>query len=268
MAPPNTPLHYDELPLGTLDPERVEALWRYQHLERRPQLVLPDGRMDLVAHATVRSDGRIDAVSLAIAGPADQPCAMQLRPGVLSLGARFRLGWGGVCLGLEPALARNRVIVGAQAAELLGALAQPLLRCRSVDALQGTLADTAAALSAGAASDARHAQALQAIARVRTQVVEDRASLPPAEATDAAETAERSLRRHVLAATGLSLRSLAGVLRFQRAMALLASGAAASLAELAACAGYADQPHMTRAFRRFGGFTPALPVAAPIVGAS
>lgn len=265
MASPNTPLHYDELPLGTLNPERVEALWRYQHLERRPQLVLPDGRMDLVAHATVHRDGSIDAVSLAIAGPADQPCAMQLRPGVLSLGARFRLGWGGVCLGLEPALARNRVIVGAQAAELLGALAQPLLRCSSVDALQVTLADTAAALSAGAASDARHAQALQAIARVRTQVVEDRASRPSA---DAAKTAERSLRRHVLAATGLSLRSLAGVLRFQRAMALLASGAAASLAELAACAGYADQPHMTRAFRRFGGFTPALPVAAPIVGAS
>lgn len=264
MAPPNTPPHYDELPLGTLDPDRVEALWRYQHLERRRQLVLPDGRMDLVAHATVHRDGRIDAVSLAIAGPADQPCAMQLRPGVISLGARFRLGWGGVCFGLEPALARNRVIVGPQASALLGALAPPLQQCRSVDALQAALAHTAGVLSAGAASDARHAGALRAIARLRRHVAADRTRRPP---TDTAREAERSMRRHVLAATGLSLRSLAGVLRFQHAMDLLTSGAVASLAELAALAGYADQPHMTRAFRRFGGFTPALPVATPVVGA-
>lgn len=261
MAPPITPLRYEELPLGTLDPDRVEALWRYAHGERRPQLVLPDGRMDLVAHAMVHRGGRVDAVTLAIAGPADQPCAMQLRPGMLSLGVRFQLGWGGVCCGVAPALARNRVIVGQEAAALLGLAAQPLLQCRSVAALQAALAHAAAVLSAGASSNEGHVRALQAIARVRTHVAADRASLPPT------DEAERSLRRHVLAATGLSLRSLAGVLRFQRAMALLTSGTVASLADLAASTGYADQSHMTRAFRRFGGFTPALPISAPVVGA-
>lgn len=67
---------------------------------------------------------------------------------------------------------------------------------------------------------------------------------------------------------GLSLRTLAGVLRFQQAVALQNARALPSLADLADAAGYADQAHMTRQFRRFGGFTPAWPQPVPVLGST
>lgn len=65
-------------------------------------------------------------------------------------------------------------------------------------------------------------------------------------------------------AAGYPLRTLSGVLRFQRAMELLDTGVG-TLSDVAMAAGYADQAHMTREFRRFGGFTPAAPAPAPLV---
>ncbi len=69
---------------------------------------------------------------------------------------------------------------------------------------------------------------------------------------------ERNLRRHIEKSVGLSVRALVSVLRFQRTLRLLSSngGEALSLIQAALEGGYADQAHMTREFRRHGGFTP------------
>ena len=63
------------------------------------------------------------------------------------------------------------------------------------------------------------------------------------------------LHRDVLAWTGLAPRTLGRVLRMQRALEALRGGKE-PLAELAARAGYADQPHMTREIRRLTGLSP------------
>ncbi|HVY47851.1 MAG TPA: helix-turn-helix domain-containing protein, partial [Minicystis sp.] len=47
------------------------------------------------------------------------------------------------------------------------------------------------------------------------------------------------------------------VTRFQRAAALLARGRAASIADVAAAAGYADQAHLSREFAAIAGVSPA-----------
>lgn len=274
--------HYQELPLGPLDPNRVEAVWRYESPQPCSQLVLPDGRMDLVAHATRASDGALQAVWLAIAGPADGWSRVPMRAGMLSVGVRFHIGWGGVCLGLSPAAMRNQVVVGAPVLACLGPLAQGMLNARTPVALQQALIDAVLALLARAKPGAAHARALRAIGQVM-------AGAGPGIGTDSgggggggggsdapasadgphsAGASARALRRDVQAAVGLSLRSLSGVLRFQRAVALLNARAASSLADLASSAGYADQAHMTREFRRFGGFTPALPQPVPVLGAA
>ena len=65
----------------------------------------------------------------------------------------------------------------------------------------------------------------------------------------------RSLQRRFLRATGLTQETFRQIERAQHAAELLDGGA--SIRETVAQAGYVDQPHLTRALRRFAGQTPA-----------
>lgn len=69
---------------------------------------------------------------------------------------------------------------------------------------------------------------------------------------------KRTLRRSIGGSVGLSFKALAPVLRFQRTVRLLAGpqGRGPTLTQAAHEGGYSDQAHMTREFRRHGGFTP------------
>lgn len=68
-------------------------------------------------------------------------------------------------------------------------------------------------------------------------------------------TSERTLRRRMLSTFGYGYATLVRIERVGRARRLLSGGASA--AEAAALAGFADQPHLTREFRRLVGATPA-----------
>ena len=65
----------------------------------------------------------------------------------------------------------------------------------------------------------------------------------------------RTVRRRFLLATGLTYKVISQIERAQQAQILLERGV--SLLEAAYQAGYADQSHMTRAFKHFIGYTPA-----------
>lgn len=66
----------------------------------------------------------------------------------------------------------------------------------------------------------------------------------------------RQLERRFRRAMGISPRELARLVRFARAADRLDAAPATDLAALAFERGYADQPHLTRDFRRFAGTTP------------
>lgn len=265
LNPTSPPASYTELPLCTLDAEKIEAVWRYDPVDAHQQLVLPDGRVDLVAHCAVHPGGVVTSVWLVIAGPADRPALVALRPGTVIMGVRFHIGWGGACLGIDPGALRNRTLTGVDAERALGPCVSHLLGADTLQAVESALRATASMLASRASVTAAHRRALEAVDRMKLRLA---AQLPsPAgttATTSAAAPASRTLRRDMVTVAGLPLRTLAGILRFQQAMALL-NASAASLGDVALVSGYADQAHMTREFRRFGGFTPAAPQSAPLV---
>jgi len=65
----------------------------------------------------------------------------------------------------------------------------------------------------------------------------------------------RTVRHRFVQATGLSQNQIYQLQRAQQAQSLLRLGA--SILDTVAAAGYADQPHLTRALRQWIGYTPA-----------
>lgn len=66
----------------------------------------------------------------------------------------------------------------------------------------------------------------------------------------------RQLNRMFRSNVGLSTKTYAQLTQFHRALKLI-QGEQLSITETALESGYSDQAHLTRAFQRFGGFTPS-----------
>jgi AraC-like DNA-binding protein len=255
---------YEETHPPSLDFQRIETLWSFRPSARGMLRVLPDARMDLLARFRIDerdSDGKISAVRLVVAGPA---CRFSTVPADVSngfLGIRFRPGWGGLCLGLSPRTIRNEVLTGQQAIDTLGALAAPLLRARTVNALRLAMTDAARALAARGYPDAAAARAIETIELLH----QHGGRYPAALLAEAAGTSARTLRRDMDDAVGMPARTLGAVFRFQHTMRLLRLRPNIGLSTLAQEAGYSDQAHMTREFRTFGGFTPGAVPDLPVI---
>ncbi|MGD9697132.1 MAG: helix-turn-helix domain-containing protein [Thermoleophilia bacterium] len=198
--------------------------------------VLPDACCDLIW----RTGGEAF-----VAGP-DTGAIVALSPaGSLTVGARFAPGAGGAALGLPLDELRDRRVD-------LADIDPRLVPDLPVDA---SARQALAALSAGArrlvarrAPDAAVAEAARLLADPRRRVEELAAELG---------LSERQLRRRTRAAAGYGPKTLQRVLRFRRAVAAVdAAGPQADLARIALAAGYADQPHLSREFRRLSGLSP------------
>jgi AraC-like DNA-binding protein len=81
------------------------------------------------------------------------------------------------------------------------------------------------------------------------------------ELADRMGLSERQLLRRCVAALGYGPKTLDRILRFQRFLSVARGSRDLDLAELAAEAGYADQPHLTRECARLAGATPAALLA-------
>lgn len=217
--------------------------------------------MDLLARFDTREDGSIDNIRLIIAGPAQRFSTLPTRQDTAFLGLRFRAGWGGVCLGIDPATIRDAVLLGDAALQVLGVLAEPLLRARDLIQLETALAGVAASMIERAPASIAQRRSLGAIELLQ----QSGGRLPVAELAAAVASSERTLRRDILHSVGLSVKTLASVMRFQRTLQLLHAVSPQSLTQIALEGGYSDQAHMTREFRLLGGFTPALRPAVALI---
>lgn len=213
-------------------------------------LVLPDGCVDLIW---------CQGAEPFLAGPDTGPAPVVQPPGAVVVGARFRPGAGGTVLGLPMTEAANLRVPADQVPAVGDRMPPPdLSPDRALTALARLVADRAADTPA----DPALTGAVRLLSRQGARADEVAGTL---------ELSERQFRRRCQAAIGYGPRTLQRVIRFRRfvsavdaAYASPGHGAASGddglpggLAELAAAAGYADQPHLTRECVRLSGLTPA-----------
>ncbi|MEU9187811.1 helix-turn-helix domain-containing protein [Streptomyces sp. NPDC048484] len=194
--------------------------------------VLPDGCMDLLW-----TEGR-----LFVAGPDTRAYAGNAPGGARRYaGVRFFPGTAPSYLGVPAHELRDRRVDLAD----LWKGAEVRRLTERVDAA----ADPSAALEAVALG--RAAQAGPPDARLRAVVTALSAGRSVASTADEVGWSERQLHRRALAAFGYGPKTLARVLRLQRALRLARGGVAP--ADTAAAAGYADQAHLSREVRELTG---------------
>lgn len=194
--------------------------------------VLPDACMDLVW------TGR----ELLVAGPDTGPHPARREPGVLNAGLRFAPGRLPALLGVPAAEVRDQ---RAPLADLHPALAsRALARLEQGSPPLPVLIGLTLSLPGEPAAHA-----------VRTVAAQLATGASAAATADRLGWTERSLHRRCLAAFGYGPAVLRRVLRFRRAAILLYDGV--PIAEAAAEAGYADQPHLSREVRALAGVAPS-----------
>ncbi|MFV0132981.1 helix-turn-helix domain-containing protein [Streptomyces sp. HMX87] len=195
--------------------------------------ILPDGCMDLLWH-----EGR-----LLVAGP-DTRAHLTEGPAGRWAGIRFYPGTAPALLGVPAHELRDRRV---DLADLW-----PAAEVRRLTARVNAAADPADGLEAAALSRAADADPPDPLlARVVSALDAGR---PVAATADELGIGARQLHRRALAAFGYGPKTLARVLRLQRALTLARAGV--SLAETAARTGYADQAHLTREVRALTGLAP------------
>jgi AraC-like DNA-binding protein len=237
---------YRELPAPEALAPYVACLWEHTIGDGEAtydQPVLPDGCIDLV----------VLGGHVVLAGPATRPARLELAPGSVLAGVRFRPGAAPPLLGVSAAELRDlEVPVG----DLWGRRGAEIAE-RSIEA-PGP-AERLKVLTDAVADRVDGAPAIDPVARGVAAMLARRPAVPVRSLADQVALSERQLRRRVEDAVGYPPRTLARILRFQRFLRLARAVPTArrDLAGLAAEVGYADQAHLTRESRQLAGLPPA-----------
>ena len=227
----------------------VECVWVDTAAADAAHEVLPDGCMDLVW----------TGAQLLVAGPDTVAQHGRRTRGVTVAGLRFLPGALPSLLDVPAAPLHNRRV---PLAELLpGPAREALARLEAGEEPIAVLAGLAVRLP-GAPPDRSVAALRRALAPAGSTAgrsVEVGAgarpgAVPVAALADTLGCTPRSVHRRCLTAFGYGPAVLRRVLRFRRAAVLLRMGVAP--AEVAAAAGYADQPHLSRETRALAGVSP------------
>lgn len=205
------------------------TLWTRTGGGGTPYRVLPDGCMDLIWH-----DGE-----LMVAGPDTAAYVVTDRPGSSYAGLRFAPGVAPALFGAPAHEVRDRRVPLADL--------WPAARARHLAARAD--AGPTAALESWAAARLRGAGPADPLPAAVTAGLA--AGHTVAGIAAGCGLGERQLRRRCEAAFGYGPRTLRRVLRLQHALALARAGT--PLARVAADAGYADQPHLSREVRALAG---------------
>lgn len=243
------PFDYREMLHPSRDRFAAEAAWRFFADRECAHRVLPDGRCDIILR--FRSDGMkpLGVITPIVTGAATRFHMVPIAAGTGYVGVRLRPGTARGVLGMDPGMIANRSLVGdAVLTEIpeLGALCIP---AQSVERLVDGLAAFVAERLSGLTIDPLSADLIDTLHVTGGRVpIADIASLHRVDV--------RTVQRRISCATGLAPKQMAMVVQFHRALRLRFHDGL-DVASTAIEAGYADQAHMSRAFRLMGGISPA-----------
>jgi AraC-like DNA-binding protein len=196
-----------------------------------PGPVLPDGCLDLIW-----VDG-----TLLVAGPDTAAHVPAGAPGTVYVGVRFAPGTGAPVIGVPANQVRDRRV---PLADVWAAG-----RVRRLTARMASASDPVAELERVAGE--RAAECGPPDGSIAAVVRGMRAGASVASTAAAVGLTERAMHRRCLVAFGYGPKTLARILRMNRAVALARGGTA--FATVAAVAGYADQAHLARDVRALAG---------------
>jgi AraC-like DNA-binding protein len=202
--------------------ELVECAWVVDGAPD-PVRVLPDGCMDLI-----RMNDRIVA-----AGP-DTTASISPRDGEPFVGLRFHPGVLPRLLGVPASDLRNERV--------------PLCDARTVFPKRGSLTELATALASEEPRTETAPWSLPLLGHVTGRLA---AGSAVADVARQVGWSARTLQRQCTSVYGYGPATLRRILRFRRAVRLLSDGLPSI--EVAARAGYADQPHLHREVRSLAG---------------
>jgi AraC-like DNA-binding protein len=227
----------------------VDGFWSFTG-DGRSHRILPDGCLDFIFD--------LESGSGTVVGAMSSAQAVAIPSGARSFGIRFRPG-------------QAARFIDAAAHELLDGEAElaTLTRLRDLAERVAQARDNSArcAVVSIALLDARHRtraadapldRALWAIRRAPSQAA-------IAKLAASVGLSERQFERRFLERVGIGPKRFARIMRLERALSL-AQRADQSQAELAARAGYSDEPHLLREFRALTGLTPKALAAERRVG--
>ncbi|MFV2002588.1 MAG: helix-turn-helix domain-containing protein [Paracoccaceae bacterium] len=225
----------------------AECFWSYFAADDGEHLILPDGRSDVIFR--FRPDGRGGATSVMpiVTGPAMMPHRTLCRGGDAWVGVRMRPQRNAMLCDNGQNPAKNAVWRGRDAVDRVPRLGEIGAGTDDVGRLEQILRDIAASAAPAPHTGLERAVDLLHLSggRMRMAALAARCAL-----------SARQLHRLFVANIGLAAKEFACLLRFHRALRLIA-GAGLPPADVALEAGFADQAHMCRDFMRFGGFSPS-----------
>lgn len=237
----------------------VRCIWSFEDDagDGAPQRIVPDGRPELVVHCVepyreVEGARTVLQPRILFAGQLTRPLWLQAGARSCVIGVRFHPA-GAHCFLGSPLEAFTDARVGLASLwpddeeSLWGEIEAGNAMENRMEALEHFVERRIAA--SGVVEDDVVRQCVAAMEQQAGAVAVD-------EIADRAGIGRRQLERRFLKAVGVSPGTLADILRFRRVFDAIEHDSARPWTDAAAAAGYYDQSHLVRDFRRFVGCTP------------
>jgi AraC-like DNA-binding protein len=223
----------------------MEACWSFKATEAGEQVVLPDGRCDLIIRYNMNHDSGFMPI---VTGPATRPYTVSFVEGDSWVGIRLRPDFGRLLWKSKIVDAADNAARGDEALLLIPELAQFDNKSTPETFLASVIANRVAHFS-NLLQDKYTLPALNMIhvsgGRLGLNQLAMHAGCSP-----------RHLNRLFKTSVGLQVKTYAQLVQFHRTLAFVQNEqmpiTAASFE-----GGYSDHAHLTRSFRRFGGIVPS-----------